>query len=347
MSPTLPDLSSALADLVSTAAPSVVRVDGGPTPVSGVAWDATTVVTVRHGVEEDTPLSVTTHDGVTHRATLLGHDPRLDLSFLSVEGVELPARPSPAAAPQVGALVVTVGRTPRGLRSSLGIVGAVGPAWRTRGGAEVPLDIDVDATLHPAAAGGPLLDAHGHLLGVNTTGLRPGGATLPVAAVEASLQQVRAHGSIRPGLLGVRVRTTALPPGLAAEHGQHQGLLVLGTPRRSPAARAGVETGDVLLTVSGTPVHTLLDLRTTLSTAGGTDVAVTLLRSGEARTLRIPVLTKPHRGGGGWGHRRHGHRHDHGHGHGDDGRGEGRPGPRGPWRRSRRCGPRWKGPGRR
>ncbi len=321
MSTTLQTLSADIAAILEATGPSVVRVEAGGQVVSGLAWDAETIVTVRHGIDDDSPISVLTADGTTHTAELLGHDPRLDLTFLQVPGAGLPERPAAASTPPApGHIVLTVGRGPRGLRSSLGIVGAVGPAWNTRGGATVSADLDIDATLHPTAAGGPLLNAAGELLGINTPQLRPGGATVPLDTIDAALVHIRAHGSVRPGLLGVRVRTVPLPPDIAATHGQHQGLLILGTPRRSPAARAGVETGDVLLTVGGKPVGNLRDLRTNLSTAGGSEVSVVLLRAGEVRTVSITVVAfdgfmggRGRRGGGWFG---------------------GRPG--GPWRRFRK-----------
>jgi len=323
MTTSITDLSDALAAILETTSPAVVRVEAGANIVSGLVLDATTIVTVRHGLPDDAPVSVTTHDGTVLSATILGHDARLDLGFLTVADVALTPLSTPDAdTPKTGHLVLTVGRGARGLRSSLGIVGAVGPAWRTRGGADVHLDIDVDATLHPTSAGGPLLDASGRLVGINTPGLRPGGTTVPIATVHAALAHVREHGSVRPGLLGVRVRTTPLPPDLAAEHGQHQGLLVLGTPRRSPAARAGVESGDVLLTVNGAIVRSLLDLRTAVSTSGGSEVPVRILRAGQVVDLQVPVMAVDglrH----GWG-RKGGRRR------GPGGRG-------GPWRRFRKA----------
>ena len=144
MSTSFHQLSESLASLLEAASPAVVRIDAGAETVSGLVWDAHTIVTARHGVTEDAPVTVTLHDGTTRNATLLGHDPRVDLSFLTVSEGGLPARPDASeAALKPGHLVLTVGRSPRGLRSSLGVVGLVGPAWRTRGGAEVDIDIDV------------------------------------------------------------------------------------------------------------------------------------------------------------------------------------------------------------
>jgi len=311
MSIQLTEVSEALANLVESTSPSVVRVEAGGPPVSGTTWGHGLIATVAHAIEAPDAITLTLPDGTPLSGQLLGRDPRLDLAFVQIseEHADLlgPCLTAEEEAPRTGHLVVTLGRGPRGLRSSLGIVGAVDPApWRTRGGAEVTSHIDVDATLHPTAAGGPLLSASGGLLGLNTTGLRPGGATLPVATVDSALALIQDKGSIRPGLLGVRVRTTPLPPDLAAIHGQHQGLLVLGAPRRGPAHKAGIESGDVILQVAGQSVHTLLDLRAALSTSGGQEVSVTLLRSGEARECSVLAREAPFGTGGGrgWGGRR-------------------------------------------
>ena len=338
MSTSIQQLSDSIARTLDAVGPAVVHVDGGHDSVSGLVWDDNTIVTVRHAVADDAPITVTLADGSVHTATLIGHDPRLDLSFLTVDDASLPARPTATTeTPKLGHLVFTLGRGHRGLRSSMGIVGAAGPTWRTRSGAEVAYDLDIDASLHPTAAGGPLLDASGQLIGINTPALRPGGATIPVATIDASLALVREGGSIRPGLLGVRVRTAPLPPDIAATEGQHQGLLVIGTPRRSPAAKAGIESGDVLLTVAGTPVRALMDLRAALSTAGGTQVTVRILRAGETHELTVPVMATDTLGRR-WGRKGGGRRPERG-----DGQGGARKGKCGPWRRFKRAGKRHPG----
>ena len=335
MSTSIQQLSDSIARTLDAVGPAVVHVDGGHDSVSGLVWDDNTIVTVRHAVADDAPITVTLADGSVHTATLIGHDPRLDLSVLTVDDASLPARPTATTeTPKLGHLVFTLGRGHRGLRSSMGIVGAAGPAWRTRSGAEVAGDLDIDASLHPTAAGGPLLDASGQLIGINTPALRPG-ATIPVATIDASLALVREGGSIRPGLLGVRVRTAP-----STRHRRDR-RPAPGTPghRHAPAQsrrKAGIESGDVLLTVAGTPVRALMDLRAALSTAGGTQVTVRILRAG-GPTVTVPVMATDTLGRR-WGRKGGGRRPERG-----DGQGGARKGKCGPWRRFKRAGKRHPG----
>ena len=170
MSIIINDISEALASLVEQASASIVRVEAGGPPVSGTSWGNGVVVTASHGVDPDSPATLTVADGSSVSAQLIGRDPRLDLAFFQVAEQDLEkigARIHIAESlPRTGHLVLTLGRGPRGLRSSLGMIGAVhATPWRTRGGAEVSAEIDVDATLHPSAAGGPLLDTNGKLPG--------------------------------------------------------------------------------------------------------------------------------------------------------------------------------------
>lgn len=314
------DLSAGLADVVEAAASGVLGVEADGHPRSAVAWSDTLAVTTAAGLSPDTHLALVLPDGAEVTAELVGVDPRLDLALLRVADVGLSPIPASATPARPGALVLTLGRSVRGLSATLGIVQNAGPAWTTGGGADVAAWVSVDASLPSSSAGGALLDAEGRLIGLNTPSLVPGGTTLPVATVAAAVTHIEAHGSVQPGLLGVRVRTVAVPPDIAAAEGVSKALLVIGVPGGGAAARAGIETGDVLLTVDGHGVGGLSDLRAALSTRGGRTVEVRRLCAGVVDTVSVTpgVLRR-----GGWGRRgpwRRRHRGPHGHGgHGHGG----------------------------
>ncbi len=317
----LADLSARIADVVHAAGASVLGLEGGGHTRSAVAWTDALAVTVAAGLDPDTALVALLPDGTEAPATLVGVDPRLDLAVVRVEGLT-PAARVDGAALRPGDLALTLGRTARGLTTTLGVVSSIGPAWTTGGGADVARYLGVDAGLPPVSAGGALLDAAGRVVGVNTPGLVAGGTTVPADTVDAAVAFIEENGSVRPGLLGVRVRTVPVPPDIGAAEGVHKALQVIGLPGGGPAARAGIETGDVLLSVDGQPLGSLSDLRAALSTRGGHAVQVRRLRAGVVDT--VEVTPTAHRGGPG-GHGRgpwrrffgqFGHGQGHGQGHG-------------------------------
>ncbi len=307
----LTQLSGALADAVERAAGGVITLEVDGIPRSGLAWSDTLVLSSALGIDEESPLTLTLPDGSEAEARLIGTDPRLDVALLELkEGGLTPTERGDPDALRAGELVLTVSRSGRGPRATLGVVASTGPAWTTRSGAVVARWIEVDATLPPGGSGGALVDTAGRLLGLNTPALAPGGTTVPITTLATAAEFLKENGSVRPGLLGVRVRTTALPPDIAAGEGAHQGLLVLGLPRRAPAGRAGIETGDVLLKVDGTPVGSLSQLRAALSTRGGETVTVRRLRAGVIDEVEVTPFARTggrrRSGRGPWGrmHRR-------------------------------------------
>ena len=309
--PTLADLSTRLADVVAAAGSSVIGLEGDGHTRSAVAWTESIAVTVATGLSDETTLVALLPDGSETPAALVGVDPRLDLAVIRVEGLT-PAARVDGSALRPGDLALTLGRTARGTTTTLGVVSSTGPTWTTGGGAEVGRYLSIDGTLPAVSAGGALVDASGRVIGVNTPGLVMGGTTVPSDTVDAAVAFIEEHGSVRPGLLGVRVRTVAVPPDIASDEGVHKALQVIGLPRHGAAARAGIETGDVLLSVDGQPLGTLSDLRAALSTRGGHGVEVRRLRAGAIDTVEVTpsVFT---RGGGRRGpwrrHRATGHRH--------------------------------------
>jgi len=310
--PTLADLSKHLSDVVAAAGSYVLGIEGDGHARSAVAWTDSLAITSATGLSDETVLAALLPDGSEAPAELVGVDPRLDIAVVRVEGLT-PAARVDGSALRPGDLALTLGRTGRGLTTTLGVVSSTGPAWTTAGGAEVARYLSVDGSLPVVSAGGALVDAAGRVVGVNTPGLVKGGTTIPSDTIDDAVAYIEEHGSVRPGLLGVRVRTVPVPPDLAAEEGVHKALQVIGLPRRGAAARAGIETGDVLLSVDGQPLGSLSDLRTSLSTRGGHEVEVRRLRAGAVDTLTLtPSVIGRRRSRGGARRRRHAQGHRHG-----------------------------------
>ena len=272
--PSLSALNDQLADLVDAVAPSLVGVRGTRRFASGVIWDDHHVVTTAHAVGRSGATTLTLPDGTSAPATVVGRDRATDLALLHTDAT-LPA-PAPWAdgALRVGHLVLVAGRPGRSARATLGMVSAVSETtWHTPLGGHVDRFVEVDANLPPGFSGGPLVDATGAVVGLNTRGLVRGGATLPTATVRRVVEAITERGDLRPGYLGVIIQP--------AERDGQTGLLVTGLAKDGPAARAGLQPGDLIVEVQGQPTATVESLAAALHGTADSDVTVVALSGGE------------------------------------------------------------------
>ncbi len=167
--------SEELAGLLDQAGPSVVQVNARRRlPASGIVWDAEgTIVTADHVVERDEDISVGLADGRIVSARLVGRDPGTDLAALKIEaGRAQPARLAPDGSVKIGHLALAVGRPELGAPSAtIGFVNAVGGAWRTGRGGFLSGYVRAEVTMLPGFSGGPLVNAAGEIVGMNTSQL--------------------------------------------------------------------------------------------------------------------------------------------------------------------------------
>jgi S1-C subfamily serine protease len=285
--------STAVVTVADTLRPSVlsvsVRSGRGEGAGSAVAFTADGfLVTSAHVVEGVNGGAVFTFDGQEQVFEVAGRDRLSDLAVLST-GVRpaVAARLGDADRLRVGQLVVAVGN-PLGLAGSVtaGIVSALGrsiPA-RTPAGMRVIDDvIQTDAALNPGNSGGALADASGRVVGINTAVAGIGlGLAVPInATTRHILSELMAHGRVRRAWLGLGSGTVALAPALAERLRQESGLRVVEVVPGSPAARAGVRVGDVVISAGGTKVHTAQDLqKLMLDLRAGSQLSITLVRNG-------------------------------------------------------------------
>jgi S1-C subfamily serine protease len=292
-------LSDGLADAVARGARSTVLVDGrSRLPASGVVWSAdgagAAIVTADHVLERDDEISVGLPDGSEVAATIAGRDPGSDLAVLRVaaSGLEA-AEQAPEGGTRVGHLVLALGRpTAGGPQASLGVVSAIGGAWRTFRGGRVDGYLRPDVTFYPGFSGGPLVDARGRVAGINSSRLRRGaGLTIPSAAVAGIAGTLLEQGRIRRGYLGVASQPARLPEALAAQlDGQDTGLLIVSVEGGSPADAAGLLIGDILVRIDGARLEDHAELQAALGADRvGRATPLTVLRGGEARELSVTV----------------------------------------------------------
>lgn len=286
-------ISNELAGMVEAAGPAIVRVEGRRRlPASGIVWsDDGIVVTAHHVVERDDRIGVGLADGNKVDAELVGRDPTTDLAVLRVEG----AQPSSAKSAQVddlsvGHLVLALGRPGRTVQATLGIVSALGTSWRTAAGGTIDRYLQTDVVMYPGFSGGPLVDADGKVLGLNTSALRGVSLTIPSLTVDRVVESILSHGRVQRGYLGVGVQPVSLPEALAEELGQETGLILISVEPGSPAEAGGLTLGDTLLSVHGEPVRRLDDLLSLLSgELVGEEVIIRILRGGESGEQKVTV----------------------------------------------------------
>lgn len=245
-------LSEDMANAVEKAGAATVTVDARQRmPASGIAINTRLVLTADHVVEREEDISIRLPDGSRVEAALAGRDPGNDLAVLKLAEDRLVAAEMASAPARVGQLALALGRpSQEGIQASLGVVSALGGPVRTGGGGLLEKYLRTDAIPYPGFSGGPLVDAAGQVLGLNTSGLRGGGSlTIPAALAWQVAEALLQHGSVRRGYLGIRSQPVALPAAAQALLGrsQHTGLLLVGVEEGSPAAEGGLMVGDILV----------------------------------------------------------------------------------------------------
>jgi S1-C subfamily serine protease len=292
----LSSFSNQLADAVSAASPSVVQVQGRRRPASGLVYADNVVLTTVRALGREDGLHVRRHDGQTLDAELAGWDPTTSLAVLRVTGLDTPPLAPATATPRVGHLALAVARSwSNVVTASAGIVSVIGGPLPTGRRRAIDQVIRTTAPMHDGFAGGAFLDTAGGLIGIATAAsIRGLGVVIPAAIAWKTAATVLEHGSLKRGYLGLAGQPVALPEGQRGADGREQALLVVGVTSGSPASKAGVLVGDVLLEFDGHAVESpeeLLDLL--LGDRVGKAVALKLLRGGAVTQATVTVGERP------------------------------------------------------
>lgn len=295
-------LSNDLAEAVARAGRAVVAVHARPrVPSSGVHWRQGVIVTADHTVKRDEEISVSLPDGRMVPAVLAGRDPSTDLAVLKLQGGEFPtAEIGDAAALRVGHVVLAVARPgERGVSASWGVISALGGPWRTWHGGQIDQFIRLDLTLYPGFSGGALVDAHGRVMGINTSGPRSMVLTIPPSTVNRVVGQLLEKGRIARGYLGLGMQPVRLPESLKRTLNLPRagGVIIVAVEPDSPAERAGLLIGDVLVALDGVPISDTADVQALLGPERvGTAVVTSIIRAGLLAERTVVVGERPQRG---------------------------------------------------
>ena len=262
---------------------------------TGVHWRSGLIVTANHTVRVDEDITVTRPDGRAIAATVAGRDPAIDIAVLKVDAPDVAvADLGESNAVRVGHLVLAVGRGPC---ASWGVVSAIGEGRgpRSAGGALFSLDL----TLYPGFSGGPLVNAQGQVIGVNSSGTsRHLQLAIPSAAVTRVVDELVRRGRLARPYLGVGTQPVSLPEALRQRFNLEQptAVIVVAVQPSSPAASAGLLKGDVVVSLGGTSITDPGDLASVLRPDHvGEEMTVSVLRGGEPRDIRITVGERPRR----------------------------------------------------
>jgi serine protease Do len=288
----LDEIQASIVRLAEGAGPSVVGIGQRWGVGSGVVLGPGRVLTNAHNVRGD-HVTVTFADGRTAEGNVTGHDIDGDLAVIEADTGEAPALPW-AAGPAAGlGMPVFALANPggRGLRVTLGFVSGVDRTFRGPRGRRITGSLEHTAPLLPGSSGGPILDAGGQLLGINTNRLGEG-FYLAIPADDALRRRIDALGrgeSAAPPQLGV-----AITPGHVARRLRRavglpdaEGLLVREVTEDSPAGRAGLAGGDLIVAAGGRPVPVIDDLFDALQAADGGTIELTVIRGTDERTIQV------------------------------------------------------------
>jgi len=325
------DSTESVADIAKNSLPSVVDItvttSGGdpqtgnqPARAEGSGWvydDQNHVITNQHVVDNSTNIKVTTQDGSTYDATVVGTDPSTDLAVIKVNapaGKLQPLQLGDSDALVVGDGVVAIG-SPFGLEGSVtsGIVSALHREMQAPNGFTINDSIQTDAAINHGNSGGPLIDLSGNVIGVDAQIESDGGGSdgvgfaIPASTIRTVVPELISSGKVQHAYLGVKIQT--IGSDVSAQLNAAAGAAVADVTAGSPAATAGLKAGGGEKTIDGIPYPTGGDVITAFdgkaiatstelqlavdSKKPGDKVELTVVNGGKTRTVTVTLGTRP------------------------------------------------------
>ena len=311
----LDEYSRTVVGAVNRVVPAVVNIDikqrvngrRGPREVGGsgsgfiIAPDGF-VLTNSHVVHGATAIIVNLPDGREYPAQLVGDDPDTDLAVIRIDAPHLDhVRLADSENLRVGQIVIAIGN-PLGFQASVtaGVISALGRSMHAQSGRLIDNIIQTDAALNPGNSGGPLVNSAGEVVGVNTAMIRPAqGICFAIASNTAKFVAgwLIRDGKIRRSYIGVAGQNVSIHRRVVRFYNLplETGVLVVSVEKESPAARAGLREGDVIVAFNGEPIGSIHELHKRLmSEQIGVDSKILIIRHTEK--LELPILPAESRG---------------------------------------------------
>ena len=260
--------------------------------LSATRWQPEVAIASEQSLPRRDEFELVLAGGAVTKARLAGRDPGSNIAALRIE------RPAPLPTllngeAQAGDLALAYGADGAGgVRARMGVVNTAGPEWASSAGGRIERYIVLDITLARAEEGGPVLDAAGARLGISTFGPRGRVLVIPSATIDRVLPELLKDGRIARGWLGVGLQPVAVPDALQDEAGQPGGAMVMSIAAESPAAKAGLVAGDIVLSVNGTPAYRLRRIAAALAEVGRA-AELRVIRGGKLVSVQATIAARP------------------------------------------------------
>lgn len=258
------------------------------------------ILTNNHVVADADKITVRLSDEREFTAKVVGTDPQSDVALIKIDGKNLPVLPlGDSDQLQVGEWVIAIGN-PFELMQTV-TVGVVSAKGRNHMGiSDYENYIQTDAAINPGNSGGPLLNIHGEAIGINSAifsrsgGYMGIGFAIPINMAKNIEQQLLKHGKVTRGWLGVMIQDVNKDLAKSFNLKTTHGVLISEVTSKSPAEKAGIKQGDVVLAIDGKPVNNVAELRNAIAmTSPGTKLVLTVIRDGKKYSIPVAIGEQP------------------------------------------------------
>ncbi|MDQ7081875.1 MAG: Do family serine endopeptidase [Aquificota bacterium] len=260
------------------------------------------ILTNNHVVEDAKSITVRFDRHTEKRARIVGTDPKTDIAVLEVDADGIKdiekrvAKLGDSDKVRVGQIVIAIGN-PYGLERTV-TVGVVSALKRSIGITQYESYIQTDAPINPGNSGGPLINIKGEVIGINTAIVASGqglGFAIPINLARWVMDQILKHGRVVRGWLGVVIQEVT--PDIAEAIGVREGIIIAQVIKGSPADRAGLKVGDIIVALNGKKMDSVRDLQIAIMrTRPGTVVTLTVIREGKKKEIKVKIGELPERG---------------------------------------------------
>ncbi len=283
-------LSNALADQVAQASPRVAALQlHHGRHLTATVWRADLLVASEQSLPRRDRFPVTLAGGSEAEAEVVGRDDASNIALLRLDKATALDTPAPGTA-RTGALALAVGARKDGTASAcLGVVNSVGPSWHSQAGGRIDAYIKIDLGMAPSEEGGPVLDPEGGVIGLSTFGPRGHVIVIPHTTIERVIPQLLEAGHVARGWIGAALQPIAVPD--LDEDLPPRGFMIMSVVEDGPAAAAGLNPGDIVITANGQPVGRLHGLSAHIAGRIGQPLELGIVRPLKTKGERVETVT--------------------------------------------------------